>query len=91
MTLNIILQLQKKLIEKHHGNTQKKNSVNINFSSSSDQSVYIFKASITLSLDLYPPALLDPQMYKILQTYKTFLKCIKINHNCINHPQMYKN
>ena len=34
--------------------------------------------------------LLDPQMYKFPQVYKTSLKCIKINHNCINHPQMYK-
>ena len=37
------------------------------------------------------PCVLDPQMYKFPQVYKTSLKCIKINHNCINHPQMYKN
>ena len=35
--------------------------------------------------------LLDPQMYKFPQVYKSSLKCIKINHNCIKHPQMYKN
>ena len=35
-------------------------------------------------------SLLDPQMYKISQTYKTSLT-IKINHNCINNSQMYKN
>ena len=87
MALNIIV-VTEKLVEIHHGYTQRKNSVNINPSSSSDQSVYIFKAS---PLDLYPPALLDPQMYKFPQTYKTFLKCVKINRNCINHPQMYKN
>ena len=90
MALNIIV-VTEKLVEIHHGYTQRKNSVNINPCSSSDQSVYIFKASTTLSLDLYPPALLEPQMYKFQQTYKTFLKCIKINRNCINHPQMYKN
>ena len=39
----------------------------------------------------------DPQMYKFSQMYKflqmnqTYLKCIKINHNCINNPQLYKN
>ena len=35
--------------------------------------------------------LLDPEMYKFPQMFKTSLKCIKINHNCINRPQMYKN
>ena len=35
--------------------------------------------------------MLDAQMYKFPQMYKTSLKRIKINHNCKNHPQMYKN
>ena len=30
-------------------------------------------------------------MYKFPQAYKTSLKCIKINRNCINHPQVYNN
>ena len=29
------------------------------------------------------------QMYKISQMYKTSLKSINSNHNCLNHPQMY--
>ena len=37
-----------------------------------------------------PNALLDPQLYKIPQLYKTSLKCIKINHICINNPQAFK-
>ena len=36
-------------------------------------------------------SLLDPQMYNIKQMYKTSLKYVEINHNCVNHPQMYKN
>ena len=35
-------------------------------------------------------SLLNPKMYEISQTYKTFL-AIKINRNFVNYPQMYKN
>ena len=34
--------------------------------------------------------MIDPQLYKFPKMYKTSLKCIQINHNCINHHQMYK-